>query len=219
MMDGTLNVCETFLSIQGEGTRAGRPAFFIRLAGCNLRCRWCDTPYALDAAGGRPHRIADLLHAAARHPRAMVAVTGGEPLLQPACVDLLAALVDMGREVVMETNGSLSIAPVPAGVARIVDVKCPGSGSGGAFLPENLDLLGPGDEVKFVVADEADFAFAVDMVRAHGLEARTAAVLVSPVAGEMGPARAAELILASGLDLRLNLQLHRLVWPDRHRGV
>ncbi len=213
-----LTVCETFLSIQGEGTRSGRPAFFIRLAGCNLRCRWCDTLYAVTAAGRRTN-VAALVKAAARHPRAMVAVTGGEPLLQENCTALLHALVREGREVVLETNGSIDIAKAPEGVVRVIDIKCPGSGSGGSFMPENFLHLRPDDEIKFVIADEEDFAWAVATIREHNLAERTAAVLISPVAGGMEAARTAELILESGLDLRLNLQLHRIIWPGRRRGV
>ena len=213
-----LAVSETFFSLQGEGTRSGRPAFFIRLAGCNLACRWCDSRYAARGKGEKI-AIAELAAQAARHPQAMVAVTGGEPLLQEDCTALLAALLRQGREVVLETNGSIDISRAPDGVVRIIDIKCPGSGAGGSFLPENFRRLRPGDEIKFVIADESDFAWAVETVREHDLTARTAAVLVSPVAGEMQAARAAELILESGLDLRLNLQLHRILWPERERGV
>jgi len=212
----TLKVSEVFLSIQGEGTRAGLPCGFVRLAGCNLRCAWCDTRYA--RTGGDDVPLDDLLARALALPAARVLVTGGEPLCQPPTLDLLAGLCDATRETLLETNGSLDVGAVDPRVVRIVDFKCPSSGESGRNLWTNVERLTPRDEVKFVVADRADFDFAVDAARRHALTDRCS-VLVSPVAGRLDVATLADWILASGLDVRLNVQLHRMLWPGRQRGV
>ncbi|MCL6620782.1 MAG: radical SAM protein [Syntrophobacterales bacterium] len=211
-----LVVCETFVSILGESSRAGLPAFFIRLTGCNLRCRWCDTPYSYD--GGESREVGELLAAVrdSRLPR--VLVTGGEPLLQPETPELLALLCDAGREVLLETNGSLPIGPVDRRVRRIVDVKCPGSGMAHAMYWPNLAQLTPRDEVKFVVSHREDFAYAEAIIREHGLAAGPT-LLISPVFGEVDLAEAAGWVAASPLPLRLNLQWHKIIWGPERRGV
>jgi 7-carboxy-7-deazaguanine synthase len=212
----SLLVCETFYSLMGESTFAGRPAFFIRLTGCNLRCRYCDTTYAYD--GGREITVAALVAAAHASPGNLVLVTGGEPLLQDETPELLFRLAEAGLTAVLETNGSLSISLVDARVHRVLDVKCPGSGMAEHNEWANLGLLGPRDEVKFVVSDYRDFLWALEVIREHRLAPRLP-VLISPVWGAVPAQEAASWILESGLPLRLNLQLHKYLWGPETRGV
>jgi 7-carboxy-7-deazaguanine synthase len=211
-----LQVCETFYSLLGESTWAGLPAFFIRLTGCNLRCRYCDTVYAYE--GGQEMTAAVLLQAAGSHPARRVLVTGGEPLLQTGTLTLLASLADQGLTVLLETNGSLPIREVDARVHRILDLKCPGSGMESHNLWENLEYLHALDEVKFVITDHADFAWALEAIKRHHLAGRVP-LLISPVFGAVPPREAAAWILESGLPLRLNLQLHKYIWGPEVRGV
>ncbi len=211
-----LQVSETFVSLMGESTRAGLPAFFIRLTGCNLRCRFCDTQYAYE--GGAPTTVAALIEAALAHPHRLALVTGGEPLLQAETPALLAELLDAGFTVCLETNGSVPIGAVDARVARIVDLKCPGSGMAAHNDWRNLELLTSRDEVKFVVGDQADFSWALEIIRSHHL-CRRVAVLISPVFGQVPLPQAAAWIVASGLPLRLNPQLHKYIWGPEVRGV
>lgn len=211
-----LQICETFSSILGESTLAGLPAFFLRLTGCNLRCHYCDTTYAYE--GGVEMTAAELLAAARSHPARRVLVTGGEPLLQAETLPLLASLADAGLEVLLETNGSVPIRDVDARVRRILDLKCPGSGMESHNLWDNLQYLHAGDEVKLVIRDRGDFAWAVAVIQRHGLAGRVP-LLISPVFGEVPPQDAAAWILESGLPLRLNLQLHKYIWGPEVRGV
>ncbi len=215
-MDVKLKVCETFLSLLGESTHAGRPAFFIRLTGCNLRCRYCDTPYAYEE--GREMGLAELAALAESAPGRLVLVTGGEPLLQDGTLHLLGRLADAGLTVLLETNGSLSIREVDPRVRRILDVKCPGSGMSAHNRWDNLAALSPRDEVKFVITGREDFLWAVEVIREHRL-AGLAPLLISPVFGGVDPKEAAAWILESGLPLRLNLQLHKYLWGPDVRGV
>ncbi|MDD2902464.1 MAG: radical SAM protein [Syntrophales bacterium] len=212
----SLLVCETFYSLLGESTGAGLPAFFIRLAGCNLRCRYCDTTYAYE--GGQEMSAGELVQAAGSHPARRVLVTGGEPLLQAGTLPLLASLADAGLTVWLETNGSLPIREVDERVRRILDLKCPGSGMENHNLWENLEQLRTGDEVKFVIMDQSDFAWAVEVIKRHDL-AGGVPLLISPVFGAVPPQEAAAWILKSGLPLRLNLQLHKYIWGPETRGV
>ncbi|HZE20994.1 MAG TPA: radical SAM protein [Desulfobaccales bacterium] len=211
-----LVVCETFASLMGESTRAGLPAFFIRLTGCNLRCRYCDTTYAYE--GGRQMTVAALMEMALVQPQRLVLVTGGEPLLQTETPALLAKMLEAGFTVCLETNGSQPIAAVAAGVHRILDLKCPGSGMSQHNDWRNLELLTPGDEVKFVVADRHDFNWALEVVDKHGLT-KQVPVLISPVFGQVSLREAATWILDSRRPLRLNPQLHKYVWGPEARGV
>lgn len=211
-----MQVCETFYSLLGESTWAGLPAFFIRLTGCNLRCRYCDTTYAYER--GREMTAAELLQAAGSHPARRVLVTGGEPLLQAGALPLLAGLADAGLTVLLETNGSLPIREVDARVHRILDLKCPGSGMASHNLWENLEQLRARDEVKFVITDQPDFAWALEIIERHRLAGRVP-LLISPVFGAVPPKAAAAWILESGLPLRLNLQLHKYIWGPEVRGV
>ena len=211
-----LTVCETFTSLMGESTLAGLPAFFIRLTGCNLRCRYCDTPYAYD--GGETRSVAALVEEACGSSSGLVLVTGGEPLLQENTPALLAALVEAGLEVVLETNGSRPIEGLDPRVRRIVDVKCPGSGMSAHNLWDNLKVLTPRDEVKFVVMSEDDFTWALDVARRHGLTGRVP-VLISPGFGAVALPEVAAWIVNSRQPLRLNLQLHKYIWGPEARGV
>ncbi|MFZ2088711.1 MAG: radical SAM protein [Desulfobaccales bacterium] len=211
-----LTVCETFTSLLGESSLTGLPAFFIRLSGCNLRCRYCDTTYAYE---GGATRTPDSLVAEARRSSArLVLVTGGEPLLQAGAPQLLTGLVQAGFEVLLETNGTLAIQEVDSRVRRIVDVKCPGSGMSGHTFWGNLEILTHRDEVKFVIMDEEDFAWALDVVKRFGLTARSP-VLISPVFGSLPLAEVAAWIVKSGEPLRLNVQLHKYIWGPEVRGV
>ncbi len=212
----TLQVSEIFSSIQGESHWAGYPCTFVRLAGCNLDCAYCDTRYARE--GGAPVALDEVLRAVAREGLGTVEVTGGEPLVQPGTPALLEALVEEGRRVLLETNGSLPLDPVPPGVHVIMDLKAPGSGMADRNRWENLPALRPTDEVKIVCRDRADYEWSVGVIRAHGLVGRVK-VNLSPVWGRLDPALLARWILDDRLDVRLQVQLHRVLWPDRDRGV
>lgn len=207
----SLKVNEIFYSLQGEAARAGLPTVFVRLTGCPLRCVWCDTEHSF--AGGERLTIAQIIARVATHGTRQVCVTGGEPLAQKACLPLLGALCDAGYEVCLETSGALDIAAVDARVARIVDLKPPGSGECGKNLWSNIALLNARDEVKFVVKDRADYEWTRQMIADHGLAARCA-LLVSPVQGEIDPTQLAEWILADHLPVRFQLQLHKLLWGN-----
>ncbi len=216
-MTETLIVNEIFKSIQGESTRAGLPCVMIRLAGCNLRCAWCDTVYARDAEAGLAMTVNDVLATAVDLGCPRAEVTGGEPLLQPAATGLLERLCDAGFETLLETNGSQDIAPLDPRVVRIVDFKCPASGAEAANRWANVEHLTDRDEVKFVIADRRDYEYARDAVTRYDLSDRCA-VIFSP-ADVTAPAQLALWILEDGLDVRLGLQLHKMIWPDKDRGV
>lgn len=212
-----LTINEIFHSIQGESTHVGRACVFVRLAACDLRCSWCDTPYAFDE--GRKQSVDDVLNQVAAYGCDVVEITGGEPLLQEDVYPLMERLMEQGRTVLIETGGHRSIARVPRQVIKIVDVKCPGSGEAARNDWENLNRLAPHDEVKFVIADRADYEFAVDVVRRHDVPSRCAAVLFSPVHGILAPRTLAEWMLADRAPARLQLQLHKYIWPAAMRGV
>src|SRR5262245_7050469 len=180
-----LTVNEIFHSIQGESTHAGRPCVFVRLTACDLRCSWCDTPYAFHE--GSKMTVEDVVARVRAYGCDVVEVTGGEPLLQKDVYPLMQRLLDEGQMVMLETGGHLSVDEVPEGVVRVIDVKCPGSGEAGKNHWPNLDRLRPTDEVKFVIADRADYDFARGIVAKHGLAGKAATVLFSPVHGVMNP--------------------------------
>jgi 7-carboxy-7-deazaguanine synthase len=215
-MPGVLRVNEIFHSIQGESTAAGLPCVFVRLTGCHLRCSWCDTTYAFHE--GRPMSVDEVLDEVARYPCRTVELTGGEPLLQPEAIPLMARLLAHGYRVLLETGGAAPIDAVPEGVTVVLDVKCPGSGESARNLWENLDRLRPGDEIKFVVRDREDYVWAVRTIAERGLHSR-AKLLMSPVFGELEAALLAEWILEDGAPVRLQLQLHKILWPGVERGV
>ena len=212
-----LTINEIFHSIQGESTHAGRPCVFVRLTACDLRCSWCDTPYAFTEGHKLP--VEAVVDRVTRFGCSLVEITGGEPLLQRDVYALMQELVGRGHTVLIETGGHLSIAQVPPSVIRIVDVKCPGSGESHRNYWENLDRLTARDEVKFVVKDRADYEYAKDVVSRHGLVERVAAVLFSPVHGVLDPKDLAAWILEDGLGVRLQLQAHKYIWGADTRGV
>ena len=212
-----LTINEIFYSIQGESTRAGQPCVFVRLTACDLRCSWCDTPYAFHE--GQKMTIDAVIDAVAAHDCDLVEITGGEPLLQEDVYPLMERLLDAGRTVLLETGGHRPIDRVPGAVVKIVDVKCPGSGESARNDWSNLDRLARHDEVKFVVKDRADYEFARGVIARHGLAARAATVLLSPVHGVLDPRTLSEWMLADRLPARLQVQLHKYIWPPDTRGV
>ncbi|MSO35697.1 MAG: radical SAM protein [Acidobacteria bacterium] len=212
-----LTINEIFHSIQGESTHAGRPCVFVRLTACDLRCRWCDTPYAFHE--GRKMSVDEVVADVEARGCPVVEVTGGEPLLQADVYPLMQRLLDAGKTVLVETGGHRSIAQVPAGVVRIMDVKCPGSGESERNDWSNLALLTPTDEVKFVIADRADYEFAKDITQRENLSQRVAAVLFSPVHGELEAKQLAEWVIADRLEVRVQLQMHKYIWTPETRGV
>ena len=214
----TLKIYETFSSIQGESTHAGRPCFFIRLAGCNLRCSYCDTAKAWGMDSGREMSISELVTLAKNSGLKLVEITGGEPMLQEATPELCRILLEQGFEVLMETNGSRPLSSLPEGVKRIIDWKTPSSGETEQMLAENFQSLRQGDEVKFVIADDRDFANALDVMKRFSLPGN-ATVLFAPVFGAMPPDRLVEKILKHHVPARLNLQLHKFIWGADAEGV
>ncbi len=210
-----MRVTEIFFSIQGEGTRAGRPCVFVRFTGCDLRCGYCDTAYAFH--GGRDLPRPEILAEVARHPSRFVLLTGGEPMLQRELPELARELLSRGYEVAVETHGQRPLDALPREAIRIVDVKTPGSGEPAQDFGY-LDRLEPHDEVKFVVCSEDDFRWSQDVVRRHRLEGRVH-VLFSPVWGQVEPKDLARWMLESGLDARLSLQVHKVIWGPDARGV
>lgn len=209
MAEARLRISEIFHSIQGESSRVGLPTVFVRLTGCPLRCVWCDTEYAF--SGGEMMSLAEVLAKVAAFNCKTICVTGGEPLAQKACIDLLRALCDAGYSVSLETSGALDIGEVDARVARIMDIKAPGSAESEKNRWENIPLLNAHDEVKFVLASESDYDWAVDVVRRENLTARCA-VFFSPVQGSLSPTDLAEWVVRDQLAVRFQLQLHKVLW-------
>jgi 7-carboxy-7-deazaguanine synthase len=210
-----MRVTEIFFSIQGEGSRAGRPCVFVRFTGCDLRCGYCDTAYAFEGGGDMTRE--QIVEAVARHPSRFVLLTGGEPMLQKELPALAEELVARGYEVAVETHGQRPIDALPPSVVRIVDVKTPGSGETTSDFAY-LDRLMRHDEVKFVVCSEEDFRWSAEVVRRHRLEGRVE-VLFSPAWGRVDARDLARWLLESGLDARLSLQIHKVVWGPDVRGV
>ena len=210
-MSNELRVTEIFFSLQGETSRSGLPTVFVRLTGCPLRWVWCDTAYAF--TGGQDMPLTAILEAVAAYGVKPVCVTGGEPLAQKNCMPLLSALCDAGHDVSLETSGAIDIAAIDSRVSRIVDLKAPGSGESGRNRWQNLDLLSARDELKFVLKDRADYEWAREVVIERHLAAR-APLLFSPVQGALEPRDLAEWILADRLPVRLQLQLHKLLWGN-----
>ena len=210
-----LRVNEIFFSLQGESTRVGLPTAFVRLTGCPLRCGYCDTAYAFHE--GKTRSIDEVLAEVATHPTRYVCVTGGEPLAQRNCLVLLTRLCDAGYSVSLETSGAIDIAGVDARVSRIMDIKTPGSGESDKNLLDNLALITAHDEIKFVITNEADYRWAVAMLRERQLADRCT-VLFSPSFGEVAADQLAEWILRDALPVRMQLQLHKILWGEK-RGV
>src|SRR5271170_612739 len=207
MISERLHINEIFYSIQGESTHAGRPCVFVRLTGCNLRCKWCDTEYAFYE--GRRMPIAEVAEIIRGYRCDLIEVTGGEPLLQEGVYPLTEAMLEAGQTVMIETSGAVDLARLDPRVIKIMDLKCPGSGECERNLWSNLDHLTPRDEIKFVVADRADYEWARDVARRHNLAARVNAVLMSCAFGKLDPALLAGWILADRLPVRMQLQMHK----------
>ena len=212
-----LTISEIYLSVQGESTHVGRPCAFVRLTACNLRCEWCDTPYAF--TGGRSLSVEDVVREVRALGCPLVELTGGEPLLQPDVVPLMRRLIGERFEILLETGGHMPIDDVPEPVRIILDVKCPGSGEAGRMHWPNLDRLRPTSEVKFVIRDRADFEYACDVVRRHQLDERAGAVLFSPVFGVLAPDVLVDWLLESAVPARVQLQAHKYIWAPETRGV
>lgn len=209
--NASLRINEIFFSLQGETSRTGLPTVFVRLTGCPLRCRWCDTAYAFHE--GQTRNLTDILTEVRRYPSRRVCVTGGEPLAQPDVHALMAALIDSGYTVSLETSGALDTDRVDPRVHVVLDLKCPDSGEQSRNHWVNLTRLRPHDEVKFVLASRRDYEWMRTVVADEALPARCG-VLVSPVWGELDPADLADWVLQDGLDVRLQLQLHKVLWRD-----
>lgn len=223
-------ITEIFKSIQGEGTRAGRPCIFVRLTGCNLRCTWCDTAYAFH--GGAKYSVDEVvarvneLAGGNSHRGSLVEITGGEPLLQPETPGLARALLAAGYTVMIETSGERPVSVLPSEVIKIVDVKCPESGEADTFDLTNLEAVDEKDEIKFVISSRRDFEFARDFTERHQLTNRVGEVIFSPVFADpagawpgLDPRELAEWILAESPPVRLGLQLHKFIWDPAMKGV
>ena len=211
-----MRVTEIFHSIQGESTFVGQPCVFIRLTGCPLRCAWCDTEYAF--YGGNEQSMEDILGKVESYGCRLVEITGGEPLAQSDAVPLITKLCEQGYDVLIETSGAIDTAAVDTRAHVILDVKCPGSGMSDWMHWPNLDRLSMKDEAKFVLADRADYEWARQVLERHELATRCT-VLMSPVFGSLDPRQLAEWVLADRLPVRLQLQLHKLIWAPDMRGV
>lgn len=211
-MNQTLRITEIFYSLQGETRSAGLPTVFVRLTGCPLRCQYCDTAYAF--SGGEIMTLEEILAQVAGYRPRYVCVTGGEPLAQPNCIELLTALCDAGYEVSLETSGALDIAPVDVRVSRVVDLKTPGSAEVGRNRYENMAELTRNDQVKFVVCSREDYDWAVSKIIEYRLDARAGEVLMSPSHNELDARTLADWIVADNLPVRMQLQLHKYLWND-----
>ncbi len=212
-----IRVTELYRSIQGESTHAGKPCVFVRLTGCPLRCTWCDSAFTF--SGGTVRDLDEVVAEASAFGIHTVEVTGGEPLAQPNAIVLMEKLLERGHDVLLETSGALSIADVPERVFVILDFKAPDSGEEARNHWENVGLLRPHHEVKFVLASRRDYDWAVDVTVAHDLASRCAAVLFSPAWGTLAPSDLVEWMLEDGVPARLGLQLHKVVWDPVARGV
>jgi 7-carboxy-7-deazaguanine synthase len=208
-----VRVSEIFYSLQGEAKTVGQPTTFIRLTGCPLRCHYCDTAYAFQ--GGELQTLDDIVDKVKTYPTKLVTVTGGEPLAQPDCLPLLRLLIQEGYRVSLETSGALPIASVPEAVSIVLDLKTPGSGEVHRNLYENIAELRSKDQIKFVILDKADYDWARFKISELDLTARVEEVLFSPVYESLTPVQLAEWILEDGLEVRLQVQLHKLLWGDK----
>lgn len=213
----TLLVNEIFYSIQGESILSGRPCIFVRLTGCNLRCSYCDTRYAYEQ--GIDMEITEIMNRIAAYSCRLVEITGGEPLLQNQTPILIHGLLENGYEVMLETNGSLDIGRVDGRCIKIVDIKCPTSGESDKNDLENLKRLGPKDQVKFVIGNRSDYEYTKEIMDSISPDFPEEQILFSPVSEKIPPSRLAEWILEDHLNVRLHLQLHKIIWPDKKRGV
>ncbi|MBL6688503.1 MAG: 7-carboxy-7-deazaguanine synthase QueE [Pseudomonadales bacterium] len=207
-----LRVSEVFYSLQGEASTTGRPTTFVRLTGCPLRCSYCDTAYAFQ--GGESLSLAQILEKVSANPAKLVTVTGGEPLAQPECIALLQSLIEAGFSVSLETSGALPIHSVPSEVSIVLDLKAPSSGEMHRNLYDNISALALKDQVKFVLADRADYDWARFKISEYELISRVGEVLLSPVYEALPPRQLADWVLSDGLAVRVQIQLHKLLWGD-----
>ena len=227
-----MHLIELYKSVQGESSFAGLPCIFVRLAGCNLRCAWCDSEYTF--SGGKPFSAEEIIAQIEElAPCRLVEFTGGEPMLQAReLLPLMHMLLERGFELMIETSGERPLADVPKAVHKIVDVKCPGAGAAAnSFRMENLDALTPADEVKFVLSDRRDYEFARDFIRTHALEQKAGGILLSPAFSKLpsplrtienatlDPREVVDWMLADGLPARLSLQIHKFIWEPQKKGV
>ena len=212
-----LLVNEIFYSIQGESIYSGRPCVFVRLTGCNLRCTYCDTRYAYEE--GENMEIAQIMHSVSGYKCQLIEITGGEPLFQNETPLLVSRLLDQGYSVMMETNGSLDIGRVDRRCIRVLDMKCPSSNESKNNNLENLKQLQSKDQIKFVIGNHEDYAYAKNLISSHCPDFPGDRVLFSPVYGKMPPADLADWILKDHLNVRLHLQIHKYIWPDREKGI
>lgn len=215
--EDSLVIHEIYASIQGESTFAGLPCTFVRTTGCNLRCVWCDTPQAFH--GGTRLPRAEVLSRALALDTPLVELTGGEPLLQPGVLPLMRELCDAGKTVLIETSGEADVSQVDRRVHKVMDLKCPGSGESHRNRWSNLEHIGTGDEIKFVLADRADYEWMRDVVRERRLGERTPNLLASTVFGKLAPRDLVAWVLADKLTVRVQLQMHKYVWPADATGV
>jgi len=213
---GHVLVSEIYYSLQGESTYAGRPCVFVRLAGCHLRCTYCDTAHAQEDAQER--LVDEVVEAALGHDCPLVEVTGGEPLLQEGVYALMTALADRGRTVLLETGGSVDVGRVDVRVVKIMDLKCPSSGECGRNRYDNLGHLTSRDEVKFVIGTREDYEWACATLHEHALASRCV-VLMGVMFGRLEPRQLAEWVLADRLPVRVQIQMHKVIWPPDQRGV
>ena len=211
-----MKVSEIFFSIQGESSYAGLPCVFIRLAGCNLRCKWCDTTYAQGYDEGEALSIEQITDALNKFKCRLVEITGGEPMMHKETPALLNNLLKLGYEVLLETNGSVNLEMVDANIIKIVDVKCPSSGHDGSFLMENINFINPQDEIKFVIADRKDYEFARAFLE-RCITHKTTRILFAPVYPNMPSQELANWILTEGLKVRLQIQMHKYIWNEERK--
>jgi len=215
----TVRIAEIYDSIQGESTLAGMPCTLVRLAGCPLRCHYCDTPQAIPTDSGRERDIDDIVQQVAAARRPLCLVTGGEPLAQNACRELLVALANICPIVQLETSGALDISKVDARIRRILDIKTPGSGEVARNRWGNLYRLHKGDEIKFVLTDASDYRWALDIMQRYGLAELPVPILFSPAWGQLTPAALAGWMLRDNVPARLQLQYHKYIWGEEAQGV
>ena len=211
-----LKVNEIFYSIQGESLYAGLPCTFVRLSGCNLRCTYCDTKYAYEK--GTQISITDIMEQVAAYHCRLVEITGGEPLCQEQTPDLISTLIENNYTVLLETNGSMDIRSIDPRCIRIIDIKCPGSGENEKNNLNNLNHLSAHDQLKFVITDENDYVFAKNILATTWPQSCPIPVLFSPANNILEPAVLADWILKDGLDVRLHIQLHKIIWPEAEKG-
>jgi len=211
-MSDSLRITEIFLSLQGESSTVGLPTVFVRLTGCPLRCVYCDTTYAFK--GGENRSINDIVDDVLSYGVQHVTVTGGEPLAQKRCINLLSALCDKGLSVSLETSGAIDVSEVDPRVMKVMDLKTPSSGEMARNLIGNLEHLSAHDEVKFVIGDQVDYDWSVEQLKTHAIDQRCK-VLFSPVQGQFSPTELADRIVADRLPVRFQLQLHKLLWGDK----